>query len=166
MVIDGKEIVFFQKKNDVSERYYEILKQEVKNAIKDISSVEQVKVVVSKKTDSFYFYVSMYRLDEPLVVSIRTHGVKEKKENHIYIYIPRSETMRELNEYVQKKVLAYYNLIAVKRGFKQAVIEKKELNNNPSKKKLAKRKLRGTKTELLSVQEDSFDLLLKEFKDK
>ena len=170
MVIDGKEIVFFQKKNDVSKRYYDIVLYEVKKGIREISFVTGVRGYIAKTTDSFYFEVNMNNVNEPFYVSVRTHGVKEKKKNYIYVSIPSYDNMYQLVRAIQNLLVNRYNSLAMKSGLKEAVMPKsrKEVEplKNLKKKKEEKRKLRGTKNELLAVQNESFESFISSFDKK
>lgn len=164
VIIAGEEILFFQNKIDVSGRYYEIVIQQVREGIKKISAVQQVKSSISKTTDSFYFEVKMRHLNTPLTVSIRTHFVKNKQAGYIYLYIPSYKDLSSLVKAVQIKLVAYYNVLANENNFKPTfILEQGELGLKNQKKKEPKRKLRGTKTELLEIQNSSFQSFLNDF---
>ncbi|WP_326716918.1 hypothetical protein [Vagococcus jeotgali] len=164
MIIDGKEINFFQDRNDVSKRYYEIISQSIREGLNKISAVQQVKSSVSKTTDSFYFEVKMKYLNKIITISLRTHSPKERKTNYVYLYIPNYKEVSSLVESTQLNLVNHYNRLAEENNFPpiKAPNKNQEIIKQPRKKEI-KRKLRGTKIELLDVQTNSFQSFLDEF---
>ncbi|MGX7024058.1 hypothetical protein [Vagococcus hydrophili] len=159
----GKKLIFF-KKNGASERYYEIIVQQVRTDLKKISAVQQVKSNISNTTDSFYFEVEMKHLNKLVTISIRTHFVKDKKATYIYLYIINYKDVTSLVKAVQIKLVAYYNVLANENNFKPTcILNSEKLPTKNQKKKEPKRKLRGTKTELLEIQNSSFQSFLNDF---
>lgn len=168
MIIDGKEIRFFIPQKKVPERYYTFLEREVRLALGELKFVTLEKTKRSKSTDSLYFEVAIKGVEDEYTISLRSHPPIEKVKNYLYFYTPNYATASDLTYTIKCELTELFNRFAAIRGAKQmAMPERNPFTKKPeqkmSKYKKAK-KLKGTKTHLLEVQEDSFDNFLKDFK--
>lgn len=166
MIIDGKEIEFFTKYRKIPEKYYEVLSREVRLALNSLSVVQEVRTQKSRSTDSIYFKIKIKHMDELYTLSLRSHFPKEAKEFYLYYYTPNFHTLTELTKKIKIDILKIYNRKAEELGIRAVSDPEKDVlndKNKPRKKKEIGPKLKGTKSQFLSVQQQSFDDFFKQF---
>lgn len=145
MIIDGKEINFYQTKKKTSERYNDLLIQHVRNGIRKIDRIYSVKPIISKSTDSIYLEVKMNNALKPIIISLRTHLPIDFRDSYIYFFIPNYYDVRDLIKDISEEVISTHNNF-IKENYKNPnmLVSVKEFKGkiNPNKKKSNRKKMK------------------------
>ena len=159
MVIDGKRVARFQKKDEVSDYYYNAIKREVRDAVSELPFSQVIGSHVSKSTESLYFDIRMNHTNEVFTLSFRTHCPAEVKENHLYFYLNEYRTLKSLRTDIQEQLMAQYEQLLREQGIEVKEIKKREpfiYRTSMKKSKNKKSKENGFD------YEGSFDQLMQE----
>lgn len=125
MIIEGKKIKFNAKNRDTSEYYINIIRREVRYALRQLSFVKDVKYQKSKTTNSIYYQVSLKNHSRDFFVSIRTHKPSKELENYFYFYTPLIEDLADLRFQIRWSLTIFYDAEAEKNHYRKAEIPKK-----------------------------------------
>ena len=158
MVIGGKRIERFQKKKEVSNYYYNAIKTEVRNAIFELPFLQVISTYVSKSTESLYFNVRVNHTNEIFVLSLRTHYPVEEKENHLYFYLDRYDSLKSLREDIQIQLMAQYEQLLREQGLEVTEVKKRK----PFSYQTAKKSKNKKSKECGFDYEASFNQLMQE----
>ena len=140
-MIDGRRVARLQRKDEVSDYYYNAIKTEVRNAIFELPFLQVISTYVSKSTESLYFNVRINHASEVFVLSFRTHHPFEFKENHLYFYLDRYSTLKSLRADIQKRLIAQYKKLLREQGLKIKEIKmRKPFTYQTTMKKKSKNK--------------------------
>lgn len=115
-MIDGQGVTFGQKKNKLSDYYFNVLKRESRQAINDLSFAQVQKISQGTKTDSLYFLVELKHHDERWTLSVRNHPPIQYDEHYLYFYANKYASIGELRFHIQKELVKIYNRKAEKLG--------------------------------------------------
>jgi len=162
MMVSGKEINFFIKGKEVPERYYTILKSEIRNILKNLDFIKDTKIKQSKSTDSMYFVVTMKHTKTIYTISLRSHPPSTKQENYLYYYVPNFLTITKMGKKIMEDLIILYNQNVKDLGLCYKNNDRQQ--NYQIKPKKLKSKSKGNKTHALEVQQDSFERFLNDFK--
>jgi hypothetical protein len=168
MIIDGKEIEFFIKRAKVPEKYYGVLVREVRLALNSLNFISDIRTKRSVATDSIYFTVKLKNISEVYTLSIRSHFPKEVKENYLYFYTPRFNSLSELHYSIKFELSKLYNMKAKECGLHLVEYPSKDVYKKTIIKKKSKKepdiKLKGTRAHFKKIQQDSFEDFINEFR--
>lgn len=170
MMIDGKEIGFFIKSAKVPEKYYSVLIREVRLALNSLNFINYIRTKRSASTDSIYFTVKMKNISEIYILSLRSHFPKEKKENYLYFYTPRFESLSDLQFSIKTDLTKIYNKRAKELGFHVSEYPSKNVLTKPNINRKIKKepvtKLKGTRAHFQMLHQQSFEDFLDEFENQ
>lgn len=160
MIIDGKEIKRWQKKNEMTSYYFGVLKREIRAAINELPFALVVKVTQSVNTDSIYFKVNISPFDKVITISLRTHPPRQTHEALELFYINDFKTLNNLKTVIKNRIIVRYNNMARANGLDEVIISKK------AKKIVTKQKQSSLPTESFQLDEQYIEVLKKAYIDE
>ena len=160
MIIDGKEIKQWQKKNEMTPYYFEVLKREVRTVINEIPFALVVKISQSSKTDSIYFKINISPFGKVIVISLRTHPPRQTYEELELFYINDFKTLNKLNNAIRNRIIVKYNNLSRANGLDEVMVSKK------TNKIVTKQKQPSLATESFHLEEKYIEILKKAYTDE
>jgi len=160
MVIGGKEIRKYQCFKKLDDYYFQAIKSIARESLSELKFVSIETHNVSKSTDSIYFKFKLNHHEGTFTLSLRTHPPKEETEDYFYFYLYNFNTISELKDSIQKRLIIHYNKKAYELGIAKDMNEYKRKPHNHGSSLKKKKKNR---TKICSLcPHDSFHQLMGE----